>query len=44
MFLVSQRWQAESATLIGGFHWYAGPNGFVAELVSAATNVAQGLR
>jgi uncharacterized MAPEG superfamily protein len=44
MLLASQRWQTESATLIGGFHWNAGPNGFVAELVSAATNVAQELR
>jgi hypothetical protein len=44
MFLVSQRWQTESARHIGGFYRNAGPDGFVAELVSTATNVAQGLR
>ena len=44
MFLVSQRWQTESAKLIGVFNRNAGPEEFVAELVSTATNVAQGLR
>jgi hypothetical protein len=44
MFFASQRWQTEFAKLIGGFHRNAGPNGFVAELGSAETNVAQALR